>query len=73
MGSPNDIVYLKKVYPNANGPVLEIGSKIVSVSEFRKNYTTVEYVGVDLEEGDGVDVVCDLTKDNHPLPKNYFD
>jgi SAM-dependent methyltransferase len=73
MGSPNDVVYLKTVYPNAKGPVLEIGSKIVSVSEFRENYTGVEYVGVDLEEGAGVDVVCDLTKDDHPLPKNYFD
>lgn len=73
MGSPNDIVYLKKVYPKANGPVLEIGSKIVSVSEFRENYTDVEYVGVDLEEGPGVDVVCDLTKEDNLLPKNYFD
>ena len=73
MGSPNDIDYLKKVYPNAKGPVLEIGSKSVSVSEFRENYTNVEYVCVDLEKGAGVEIVCDLTKDDHPLPKNYFD
>lgn len=73
MGSPNDIVYLKTVYPKANGPVLEIGSKIVSVSEFRENYQDVEYVGVDLEDGPGVDVICDLTKKDNSLPKHYFD
>ena len=69
MGSPNDIDYLKKVYPNAKGPVLEIGSKSVSVSEFRENYTNVEYVGVDLEKGAGVDIVCDLTKTIIPYLK----
>lgn len=27
MGSPNDLIYIQKTYPKANGPVLEIGCK----------------------------------------------
>jgi SAM-dependent methyltransferase len=84
MGSPNDLIYIKTVCPTAHGPVLEIGCKYndTGFKKFFKNQG-VEYIGTDIEEsspvnplkpGKGqVDVVCDLTAPENPLPKNYFD
>lgn len=72
MASPNDIEYIKTVCPTVSGPVLEVGSKVAGGSEFRKYFYSNEFIGTDIESGEGVDVVCDLTLD-HPLPKNYFD
>lgn len=74
MGSPNDLIYLQEVLPNPSGKVLEIGARENSTG-FRTFYKPLveEYVGTDLVEGTDVDVVCDLTLANNPLPKNYFD
>lgn len=73
MGDINQVIYLKKFLPKVDGAVLEIGSKDYgSTSSFRDTYTDVEYVGVDLEDGKGVDVVADLTQGTGPLPKNHF-
>ena len=84
MGSPNDLIYIQTTYPTANGPVLEIGCKYNDTG-FKKFFTNqgIEYIGTDIEEsspvdplkpGKGqVDVVCDLTASENPLPKNYFD
>jgi SAM-dependent methyltransferase len=84
MGSPNDLIYIQKTYPVAQGPVLEIGCKYnnTGFKKFFKNQG-VEYVGTDIEESSPydplnpdqrqVDVVCDLTAPENPLHKNYFD
>ena len=84
MGSPNDLIYIQTTYPAANGPVLEVGCKYNS-TEFRKFFENqkVEFVGTDIEESElinpakpwkgRVDIVCDLTAPENPLPKNYFD
>lgn len=74
MGDINQLLYLKKVCPPGATKVLEIGSKEYgSTINFRGSYALGEYVGTDLAEGAGVDVVCDLTTNNNPLPKNYYD
>jgi SAM-dependent methyltransferase len=72
MGSPNDLLYLKTVTKNVTGPILEIGSKAVSISEFRDYFSNQEFTGTDIEDGAGVDIVCDLTKNTNELPKNYY-
>ena len=82
MGSPNDLLYIKKVVGKLNGSILEVGARHNSTG-FRKYFTEpcdecqhnnqVEYFGTDLEAGPDVDFVCDLTASVNPLPKNYFD
>lgn len=73
MGDINQIIYLKQYMPTVNGPVLEIGSKDYgSTSSFRDTYVGCEYVGADMEEGKGVDVVVDLTQGTGTLPQNHF-
>ncbi|QJR16452.1 class I SAM-dependent methyltransferase [Usitatibacter palustris] len=73
MGDYNQLAYLRHLIPKADGPVLEIGSKEYgSTSTFRDHYSDVEYVGVDMAEGPGVDVVADLTKGIGSLKEGYF-
>ena len=73
MGDHNQLVYLKQVMPKVEGPVLEVGSKEYgSTSSFRSFYPGNEYIGVDMAEGPGVDVVVDLTQGFAPLPENHF-
>src|SRR5207237_7089651 len=65
--------YLKHWVPRIDGPVLEVGSKEYgSTSSFRKLYTGNEYIGVDMAEGPGVDVVADLTRSQGDLREGYF-
>jgi SAM-dependent methyltransferase len=65
MGDKNQLIYVQKYAEQLNAPYLEIGSR---------NYGTTQdlrplfagrgkYVGVDMENGPGVDVVLDLTED----------
>ena len=73
MGDRNQVAYLRHWVPQVDGPVLEIGSKEYgSTSTFRDFYAGVEYVGVDMSEGKGVDVVADLTKSTASLPDSHF-
>jgi len=73
MGDVNQGLYLKKYVTQVDGPILEIGSKDYgNTSSFRSAFADNEYVGVDLEPGDGVDVVADLTAGAGPLPVGYF-
>ena len=74
MGDANQLAYLRRWIPSVDGPVLEIGSKDYgSTASFRDFYAGTEYVGVDMAEGKGVDVVVDLTKSLGPLKEGYFD
>jgi hypothetical protein len=73
MGDSNQLTYLKKFMPTVNGPVVEIGSKDYgSTSCFRDFYPGTEYIGVDMEDGKGVEMVVDLTKGIGGLKKNHF-
>lgn len=73
MGDINQIVYLKKYAPEITGAVLEIGSKDYgNTSSFRDHYIENEYVGIDMEAGNNVDQVIDLTHGTGDFPPNYF-
>jgi|TARA_B110000503_G_scaffold29559_1_gene47485 SAM-dependent methyltransferase len=72
MASPNDLLYVKTVCPDIVGPILEVGSLDISVASFRNYFLEKDFTGTDIEEGPGVDVVCDLTDNNNPLPKNHY-
>jgi SAM-dependent methyltransferase len=63
MGDKNQRHFLKARLSEVDGPVLEIGAKEYQqfTCSFRGFYPT-EYTGVDLEGGDGVDVVADLSE-----------
>ena len=72
MGDVNQRLFLEKLLPHADGPVIEIGAKDYgSTVNFRDLYHG-EYVGVDLEAGKGVDVVADLTVGLGPLQEGHF-
>ncbi len=74
MGDANQLAYLRHWVPRVDGPVLEIGSKDYgSTASFRDFYAGAEYVGVDMAEGKGVDVVVDLAKSLGPLEESHFD
>ncbi len=73
MGDLNQLAYLKHWVPAVDGPILEIGSKDYgSTASFREFYVGNEYVGVDMAEGKGVDVVADLTESVGPLREGHF-
>ncbi len=73
MGDVNQRIFLEKLVPRADGPVIEIGSKDYgSTVSFRDLYKDVEYVGTDLEPGKGVDVVADLSAGLGVLEKSHF-
>ena len=73
MGDINQLIYLKTLVPSVDGPILEIGSKDYgSTSSFRDTYRGVEYVGLDMEPGPGVDIVADLTMGTGTLPVEHF-
>lgn len=62
MGDVNQRLFLERLVPKVDGPVLEIGSKDYgNTTSFRDLYRDAEYIGVDLEAGKGVDRVADLT------------
>jgi SAM-dependent methyltransferase len=74
MGDFNQLAYLKHWVPKVEGSVLEIGSKDYgSTSSFRDFYAGSEYVGLDMAEGKGVDVIVDLCKGVGTLQENHFE
>ena len=73
MGDVNQRLFLERLVPRADGPVIEIGAKDYgNTVSFRDLYGATEYVGVDLEAGKGVDVVVDLTAGLAPLQAGKF-
>ena len=55
-----------------HGPVLEVGSKDYGNTQDFRSLVSGEYVGLDLEDGKGVDVVHDLSDGVGPLKKGHF-
>ncbi|MEI6437721.1 MAG: class I SAM-dependent methyltransferase [Candidatus Omnitrophota bacterium] len=68
MGDMNQFNLVKKYSQLVKGSILEIGSKDYgSTPDFRSLFVGGDYVGVDMEEGKGVDVALDLTTDIEEL------
>lgn len=66
MGDVNQYTFVSRLAENLQGPFLEIGSKNYgSTQDFRPLLGGAggQYVGVDMEDGPGVDKVLDLTDD----------
>jgi SAM-dependent methyltransferase len=72
MGDRNQILYLQRFVPTVDGPVLEVGSREYGSTSSLRGFYTGEYVGVDMSEGPGVDVVADLTETTGPLGTGRF-
>lgn len=65
MGDVNQLVFIQKYAGQLNGPYLEVGSKNYgSTQNLRPLFLgRGKYVGIDMEDGPGVDMVLDLTED----------
>lgn len=73
MGDFNQLAYLRHWVPAVDGPVLEVGSRDYgSTASYREFYSGSEYVGLDMSEGKGVDVVANLAHSIEPLREDYF-
>ena len=65
MGDVNQRIFVEKFAERLSGPFLEVGSRDYGSTQNLRSLFAAdhEYVGVDMEEGPGVDVVADLTED----------
>lgn len=73
MGDVNQKLYLRKFLPTTTGPVLEVGSKNYgNTASFREEFAGSEYIGIDMEAGENVDCVLDLSKGTGELPHRHF-
>ena len=74
MGDRNQELLLRNLRPNAAGPIIEIGSRVFgNTVNYRTVYPDAEYVGVDLELGEGVDKIVDLEQGIGDLKSEYFE
>jgi len=74
VGDVNQKIFLKKHVPKITGPILEVGSKDYgNTSTFRGMYKDNEYTGIDIEEGENVDRIVDLTRGIGDLQKEHFE
>lgn len=64
MGDINQILVVQRNADLVRGPILEVGSKDYGTTQdFRSLFPHCTYVGTDMSEGKGVDVVLNLTDD----------
>jgi len=73
MGDFNQLLWIRKNSNLVKGSIIELGSKFYQKNtniNFRAEFLNSHYVGIDLQEGENVDIVCDITKDFDELPKN---
>jgi SAM-dependent methyltransferase len=63
MGDENQLVYVKKFKKEFTGPYLEVGSKDYGAVQVLRSIfgDSDTYIGVDMQEGTGVDLVLNLT------------
>ncbi len=73
MGHPNQLLYMKRFVPVSPGRILEVGSKNYGNTENFRSMYGGDYVGLDMEAGEGVDIVHDLTEGLGPLKPESFD
>lgn len=65
MGDTNQLIFIRKRMGELNGPYLEVGSKDYgSTQDIRSLFVDRgKYIGIDIEDGPGVDMLLDLTED----------
>ena len=65
MGDENQFTYVRSLADDLAGPYLEVGSKNYGSTQDLRSLFSAKgtYVGVDMEAGNGVDVVLDMTRD----------
>src|SRR5437763_5600909 len=71
MGDVNQLAWVRQHLGRTRAPILEIGSK--QYGAVSQNYRTLfadrgSYLGCDMQAGDGVDIIADLTADFDRLP-----
>ena len=63
MGDLNQYQFVLRNKESLSGPFLEIGSRDYgSTQNLRKFFPGEEYIGLDMSQGDGVDIVADLAQ-----------
>lgn len=73
MGDISQTIYLQRFVTEVSGPILEIGSKDYgNTASFREQFSGNEYVGLDIAEGPGVDLVLDLAEGTGQLPREHL-
>jgi hypothetical protein len=74
MGDINQLIFAKKLFSDFKGSVLEVGSKNYgNTQNFRQLIPSNNYTGIDLEDGENVDVVHNLENGLGPLKRKKFD
>ena len=64
MGSINDLIFIKNNANKIKDPILEVGSRDYgNTQDIRALFPNFKWIGVDLGDGKGVDIVLDLTED----------
>jgi len=70
MGDINQLLFIKKNINLIRGSVLEVGSKDYgNTQKLRPLFDDIEFLGIDMEDGKGVDLVLDLTEDFESIDK----
>jgi hypothetical protein len=70
MGDINQLLFIKKNIDIFHGPILEVGSKDYgNTQKLRLLFDDIEFLGIDMENGKGVDLVLDLTEDFKSINK----
>jgi SAM-dependent methyltransferase len=64
MGDANQLLFVESLADKLTGPVLEVGSRDYgNTQNFRETFGGADYLGIDMQDGKGVDLVLDLTAD----------
>ena len=71
MGDINQLIFIREHAEQFGGPFLEVGSKDYGTTQDLRSLFTSgdEYIGIDMEDGPGVDTVLDLTNDFEQIDK----
>mgnify|MGYP001564463790 CR=1 FL=1 len=73
MGDVNQLIFIKKYAEQLKGPYLEVGSKDYgSTQDLRQLFAGGgKYIGIDAEDGPGVDIVLDITEDFNKIDAKF--
>ena len=71
MGDINQLIFIRERTGQFDGPYLEVGSKDYGTTQDLRSLFPAgdAYIGIDMEEGPGVDIVLDLTADFEHIDK----
>lgn len=71
MGDENQLIFVRKYSKELRGPFLEVGSRDYgNTQDLRSIFNDKgKYIGLDLSEGKGVDIILDLTQEFEKIDK----